>query len=68
MRLKVIAEKLSIPLVFNPNKFLILSALLGFLGAFIFAIVDFNFQSIDAPATVNGYPIDTKGSKLFVCS
>ena len=59
MRLKVIAKKLSIPLVFNPNKFLILSALLGFLGAFIFAIVDFNFQSIDAPATVNGYPIDT---------
>lgn len=66
MRLKVIAKKLSIPLVFNPNKFLILSALLGFLGAFIFAIVDFNFQSIDAPATVNGYPIDTKRFQAYL--
>ena len=52
--------------VFNPNKFLILSALLGFLGAFIFAIVDFNFQSIDAPATVNGYPIDTKRFRFYL--
>ena len=66
MRLKVIAKKLSIPLVFNPNKFLILSALLGFLGAFIFAIVDFNFQSIDAPATVNGYPIDAKRFQAYL--
>ena len=68
MRLKAKSKKIGIPLMFilNPNKFLILSALLGFLGAFIFAIVDFNFQSMDAPATVNGYPIDTKRFQAYL--